>query len=382
MTSRFFPLILLVLVGCDSGSGSSAPADTSTATDQTGNDTAANPDGVTPVDVTETQGSDVLTGLPDPVSPLPTLDNGTYTWTDGTNKITFTHRDGMVLVLESSFGCVGDTGCKIKQDFAPLTCNAAYTKGYTAIVEGGMFTVTGLKGTDILTGSIQAKDAIALRYEVRPSVSCCTKEFYFEAKWKLKQDCEDFTTLDCDPYTDTNCEAGFNCIFGALDKPVCLFAGERKINEKCVNQTVCSDGHCVALEGMSESRCLKYCKTDEDCGWNIQCIGFSGKKYKVCSLPASEFETCNILTQTCTKPGEACYYAASTVFQPICLTQGTGVQGDACTSSTQCAKGFDCIAQKECMKICDTTGAGTKCDSPFTPCPDHFPSQNAGYCPE
>lgn len=380
MTSRLLPLLLLVCVGCGS-SGGGSESDQADPQDSATGDTTPEPDGVV-ADSLDTAAPDVRAGLPDPVSPLPTLDNGTYTWTDGTNKITFTHRDGMILVLESSFGCVGDTGCKIKQDFAPLTCNAAYTKGYTGLVELGMFTVQGLKGTDILTGSVQAKDRIALRYEVRPSVNCCTKDFFFEAAWKLKQDCEDYTSLDCDPYTDTNCDEGFNCIFGALDKPVCLFAGERQLNEKCINQTVCADGHCIALQGMSESHCLKYCKTDSDCGWNIQCIGFGDKKYKVCSLPASAFETCNLLQQNCTKPGEACYFAASTVYQPICITEGTGLQGDSCTTSTECAMGYDCIAQKECMKICDTTGAEPKCDSPFTPCPDHFPNQKAGYCPE
>lgn len=382
MTRRLLPLALALLLGCGGSEGSTEESpDTAVHQDvQPDQDLLDQTSGL---DVQDTQESDTtVASLPEPANPFPGLDNGTFVWTDGSNKITFTHKDGLFLVLEGSFSCVGDTGCKAKQDFTKLTCNLAYTKGYAGTLEGGKFTVTGIKGTDTLVGSVQAKDRIAMLYQERPEVSCCQKDFYFEATWKSKDDCADYATVDCDPYTDANCPEELNCIFGAYDKPVCIAAGDKAINEECATQGVCSDGYCMALEGMEKSRCLKYCKTDSDCGWNIQCLGLEGKSYKVCSLPASAFETCNLLEQNCTVAGEACYFSSSTVYQPICMKEGTGTQGDACTSSSECAKGYDCIAQKECMKLCDVTGAEPKCDSAFTHCPALVSSQSAGYCSE
>ncbi len=373
-------LLALAGLGCSGGDDSSA-ADASTqettrAVDLNSEDSALLPD----VESDETEEPQTL---PEPATPFPGLDNGTFVWSDGTNKISFTHKDGFFLLQEASFTCVGESGCKAKQDFAKLTCNQAYTKGYSATLEAGKFTITGVKGSDTVVGSVQAKDRIALLYQQRPSVSCCQKDFYFEAVWQLKEDCATYSEIDCDPYTDEHCEAGFNCIFGAYDRPVCMIAGEKAVGEECATQGLCSDGYCMSLMGMDKNRCLKYCKTDSDCGYQIACIGLEGKKWKVCSLPASAFETCNLLEQNCTKAGEACYYTSSTVFQPVCMAEGTGREGDQCSQSSDCAAGFDCIADKECMPLCTTQEGGEPgCPSAFTTCQPLYPGQKAGYCPD
>jgi len=102
----------------------------------------------------------------------------------------------------------------------------------------------------------------------------------------------------------------------------------------------------------------------------------------VCSLTTVQYEDCNQLTQNSTINGEACYFSSSPINQPVCMKEGTGEKGDPCDSSTECQKGLDCIANKECMQLCNMQGGDPECEDTFTNCPKLYQYQNAGYCDE
>jgi hypothetical protein len=321
--------------------------------------------------------------VPVPANPLPTPDAGTYSWTDGDNRISFAYNNGKIFVLESSFGCVGDTGCKVKQDFLKLTCNTAFEKGYHGDTIDGAFTITGLKKTDTLHGAMKSTTSFDLLYELTPTMECCTDYFAFTATWDNTESCSDYAQPDCDPYSDENCADGMNCIFGAGNKPACSVAGETPAGKQCSTQGNCADGVCMGLEGVEGQYCYKYCKSVNDCDYGTKCLELTGQPYNVCSLSADEFETCNLLQQSCEGAADGCYWSVSTINQPVCSKAGEGGGGDPCTSGTDCQKGFDCIANKECRKICNLTeGQEPTCDSVFTGCSNYYGPQNAGYCGE
>jgi len=354
-----------VLDGAGAGDTGSRPSDTATV-----------PDGQQP------PSKDIGFEFPTPPSTTVVLDNGTYAWSAGERKLSFAVNGDTVLLLESSFDCSGETGCKILQDVSKLTCNQAWEKNYSAQVNNNTFVIEGIKTSDRLTGILWDNSTVRFVYQLTPPVSCCDKTFSGDAVWASKDDCDDYLQTDCDPYTDQECKPGENCIFDNSGKPACFPAGEKAIGEVCSVQSQCSDGVCMATASVSEQHCFKLCAQDVDCGAGLQCMGMNGKKWKICSLKPDQYETCNILTQDCSEPGDACYWAASPINQPICLPAGTAGKKEACETSSDCQKGFDCLAAGKCYQICDTNGGDPACESPFTSCPDHYPPQHAGYCDE
>jgi len=370
--------------GCSSGGDGGKGGDTADAAlaeaDGAGGGDGAGQDGAQAEAKEDSTGPVVY---PEPADPLPELEPGTYGWTDGKNSITFAVNDGKVFLLAASFSCVGETGCKVINEFTKLTCNKAFEKGYVVDLKDGVFMMEGVKGSDKLYGAVQAADRVALVYELAPVVSCCKADFSFDAAWGLKEDCSDYANPDCDPFTDEFCEDGFNCIFGLADKPGCVLEGDAEAGAECATQGNCKDGVCMAFQTDDKQHCYKYCKTMADCGMGKQCLGIEGAPYKVCSLSTTDYEKCNLLTQNCKEEGEACYWSSSTINQPICLKVGAGEKGDECSFSNDCGPGLDCIAGKECMQICNTNdGLEPQCESPFTPCPPYFDPQDAGYCDE
>lgn len=376
MKRLYLPLLALLLVAC-SGSGDDTDNTDNTAPveDVTAGDDSTVPDTTAPLDV------DTGPQIPVPTDPLPNPQPGTYSWTDGNNKLSFAFNNGKIFVLEASFECYGTTGCKVKQDFLKLTCNKAYEKGYFAVADAGTFTVTDIKDSDTLYGAYTGSQAFTLLYELTPPMECCTEAFVFTATWDNTESCADYATPDCDPYTDANCPEGQNCIFGAGDKPVCMVTGESPVGGECSTQGNCADGYCMALEGDEGQHCYGYCKTANDCAYGSKCLELTGHNYKVCSLGADAYETCNLLQQDCEDANHGCYWSSSNINQPVCQPAGEGGNGEACTKATDCQKGFDCIAGKTCRKICNLTdGQEPQCDDIFAGCSNHYTPQNAGYC--
>jgi hypothetical protein len=377
MKNYLFILSLgLFLVACG---GDDDGKKTSNVEDLTATDAVTD---VAPADVPD-EDLDQEPQIPVPANPLPTPEPGTYSWTDGINKISFAYNSGKIFVLEASFSCMGETGCKVIQDFLKLTCNKAFEKGYFAQMDAGAFVVEGIKGSDTLYGAVQDTQSFSLLYRLTPNLTCCENAFAFTATWDNTESCADYATPDCDPYTDENCPDGKNCIFGAGDKPACTLAGEVAIGEECSVQGNCADGVCMALEGDDGQHCYGYCKNANDCIYGAKCLELTDSPFKICSLGADAYETCHILQQNCEEAGDGCYWSSSTINQPVCLPAGAGGAGDACTTGTDCQKGYDCIAGKNCRKVCNLTeGQEPECDSVFTGCSNHYTPQNAGYCGE
>ena len=366
-------LAALLFHGCDSSSGGDGNGrDDAGQTDTPAGEIAGPEDTVL--------GDDAAL-LPDPPRAPVTLDNGTFAWVQGDRKLSFAVHDGTVLLLETWFDCVGDSGCKVQNDISQLTCNQSFEKGYTATIGDNMFVLGGLKKTDTLTAVLWDNASVKFRYQVDPGF-CCTSTFFGEARWASSEDCAGFEVKDCDPYTDAECPQGQNCIFGVNEKPVCMPAGEKAIGEECAAQAQCADGVCMSISGIEGQRCFKYCENDGDCGGGIQCLGLDGKDWKICGLEADEYETCNLLSQNCTDPGDGCYWAASPINQPICLSAGTKEKKEACGTSSDCIKGFDCLNNGKCYQICNNAGGEPSCDSPFTNCVTNYSPQGAGYCDE
>lgn len=377
MKSTLLLVLFLLLPACGGGSGGNDVGEDGAGT---GPDARAG-DLTLVEEITETPDVARGPGIPVPADPLPTPEPGTYSWTDGANRLAFTYHEGTVFVLEGSFQCVGETGCKVVQDFLKLTCNKAYEKGYFANVEAGAFTVAKLKSSDTVYGAIKGTQAFEVLYELTPTMDCCQEKFLFTATWDNTESCADYATPDCDPYTDENCTEGMNCIFGAGDKPACMLAGEVPVGGECSTQGNCSDGYCMGLEGDEGQHCYGYCKTANNCAYGSKCLELTDKQYKVCSLGADAYETCNLLQQDCEDPSDGCFWSSSTINQPVCQPAGEGGNGESCTSANDCQKGFDCIAGKVCRKICNLTdGQEPQCDDIFAGCSNHYTPQNAGYC--
>lgn len=366
---------MLLALGCDSGDGGANGGDDTTAQADTPATDGTGGGGDTAV------GEDVA-GLPDPPGAPVTLDNGTFSWSVGDRKLTFTVHEGTVILLETWFDCVGDTACKIQNDVAKQTCNEAFEKGYTANIADNMFVISGVKKTDTLTAVLWDNATVKFEYLVDPGF-CCSATFHGEAKWAASEDCAGFAVKDCDPYTDAECPVGQNCIFGVNDAPVCVPAGEKAVGEECSNQNQCSDGVCMGIASVEGQRCFKYCKSDGDCGGGIQCLGLDGEDWQICGLDADEYETCNLLSQNCSDPADGCYWAASSINQPICQKAGAGEKKEDCGTSSDCMKGLDCLNSGKCYQICNTAEGGEpSCDSPFTSCVANYPAQGAGWCDE
>jgi hypothetical protein len=367
--------LFLLLPACGGDSGDGNKEADNRGTDVTVEDLLTNDDVPVAPEI------DTGPSIPVPADPLPTPEPGTYSWTDGANKLSFTYNDDKIFILEGSFHCVGDTGCKVVQDFLKLTCNKAYEKGYFANTEAGAFTVSGIKSSDTVYGAMKGSQAFEILYELTPTMDCCQDKFLFTATWDNTENCADFATPDCDPYTDENCPDGMNCIFGAGDKPVCMVAGEVAIGGECSTQGNCADGYCMGLEGDEGQHCYGYCENANDCIYGAKCLELSDKQYSVCSLGADAYETCNLLQQDCEDANDGCYWSSSTINQPVCQPAGDGENGEGCSSANDCQKGYDCIAGKTCRKICNLTdGQDPQCDDIFAGCSNHYTPQNAGYC--
>lgn len=318
--------------------------------------------------------------LPVPPTPLPELAVGLYSFDDGSNRMTLVYSGERFFLLESSFACEGASGCKIRQEFSRLSCNQSFEKGYTTGMTEGVLSLSGIKDTDSLYGAVQATDRISAVYTLTPPVECCQEEFRFDLVWDDDEDCADFAAPDCVIYTDENCEEGYNCILNAVETPQCVLEGSTAVGETCNTQISCIDGVCMALGADTKNHCYRYCQTDSDCGWNSNCLGITGKAWKVCSLSQDEYESCDLLEQACAKPGEACYIVSSPTGQPICMPVGDTAAGDPCSTSSDCQKGNDCVGGSLCRKLCNTEGGEPSCESAFDSCVTIVPWQDAGYC--
>lgn len=165
---------------------------------------------------------------------------------------------------------------------------------------------------------------------------------------------------DCNPVTNTGCEAGENCSVGdAEDNLYCLPAGDIAPFGDCSDDpSACSRGLCLGTE--TEATCMLFCDQNSDCPDNRPCnIGLQGSDFTFCGdIPVS----CNVLTQDC-PGGEACYII-SQAGDTDCSPSNGKATGATCGFLNDCAAGNLCLgsgASGTCTKVCDTAANPSTC---------------------
>jgi len=275
---------------------------------------------------------------------------------------------------KASFGCraEGDPPCVFDRAVPDLSCATSYEKGYTAELSGNQATIAVKE--DAVEAWVTGPDAIEGFYRVRPGF-CCEGDYVFRAAFVDASLCTDFETPDCDPVGATGCPDQQHCVYDDKGLPVCANDGTVAIGEAC-SGGACQAGTCLDLSGTG-ARCYRFCKTQADCG-GTTCLELTGQTWKVCGLPASAFEPCNLLAPACQDAAAGCYVSGITT-QPICLTAGTKAEGDACEQPSDCAAGLHCHVDDQCHALCGTAGP-PPCADAFDTCQPVYGA--AGVCTE
>ncbi|GEM_PF-6089443 len=188
----------------------------------------------------------------------------------------------------------------------------------------------------------------------------------------------------CDPYrTDSGCETDEKCSF--YENGCVPFEGKQAQDESCtVDGTSapivdsCAATLVCGFANGESARCLQGCRRDEQdtcvqgrqCGdWIDADLGTGAED--VC------FESCALITQTCSNVMDGCYPLAAgedTIAGCLPRTLVAGVEGEPCASQRDCGIGFACIdgltltscpSSMCCTPLCDESncvGANLKCD--------------------
>lgn len=379
-------LALLLALGCESdegggggtnrdGSSSDSNGDVSDsgATDLS-TDPGSQADGTSDGDSSTTpDGLPQITPLD--VTPL----NGTYVFVDEAEgqSLRLNVTNGKLYALKASFSCESPdpaAPCVYPRNVPEISCNSAYSAGYHGVMNGNTGSLN--VKTDLVEAWATASDVLEGYYHLNPG-KCCEETFYFRAEKKDEVLCEDVSTPDCDPYANSNCGADQHCIFNDAGLPVCAANGPTPIGGECPGlDQACAEGTCLNLGG-SGPRCYRYCKIGADCGGQ-SCIGLADSPWKVCGLPSSNFETCDLFKQDCDADTDACYLTSLTNV-PICIAEGNRGAGEACEQDNDCVGDYACHNDGTCRKICNTTqGADPRCDDVFAECISFY--GNVGVC--
>jgi len=177
----------------------------------------------------------------------------------------------------------------------------------------------------------------------------------------------------CNPYSKEGCLEGEKCAFDTQDEIACVPAGAKPIGELCDGGGDCAEGLCLGLSG-TDSRCYEFCKIDAHCEPGAECLDLLDSAYKVCEIDGI-YDFCTLLTDSC-EAGKGCYWSNDDA--PVCLPAGTGGTKDSCQGPSDCAPSHTCI-NKNCLPLCKKNEVDP-CGDAFTPCVDHYPPQQVGYC--
>jgi hypothetical protein len=156
--------------------------------------------------------------------------------------------------------------------------------------------------------------------------------------------------LECHPVGKVGCLKLQNCSPDG-DLPTCVDAGTKQELELCDQTSDCALGLICQF-----NNCVKPCATTEDCGSadpNIKC-GLGRVFDNGLGVVGSCVKRCDVVEQDC-DAGLACYLGS-------CLTSVLQKADDTpCESSTDCAKGLDCLSTGYCSAYCDTGAQQDTC---------------------
>ena len=194
----------------------------------------------------------------------------------------------------------------------------------------------------------------------------------------------------CDPFVADSCGAGMACRGGAMGAPAACAstaAMVRGIGEACTVGNQCIGGS-ACLDFGDGLRCQQLCPMGSigSCGSGFACNGtITGGDacIQVCRpLP----EVCDIYTQDCVDPTEACTFATNPETGERytgCRTAGTRTDGQPCGGGMgSCARGLVCITEMgvaSCHFACDPDTTPTTCPA-MQACTGTARSWGVGYC--
>ena len=179
----------------------------------------------------------------------------------------------------------------------------------------------------------------------------------------MTDESEDTGVLDtagCDPLLDPleECGADMAC---DLDTLTCVSReGAGVVDDVCDDDGTCSPG-LICFDGRCHSLCDPEA-ADSTCADAEVCVQALDPIPGVCR------ETCVLLDQDCTQPGDACNTGLGAGLEPVAVctsNPGTGADGDACQVDGDCASNYLCTstavhsvpclnnASACCTPICD-----------------------------
>jgi hypothetical protein len=151
---------------------------------------------------------------------------------------------------------------------------------------------------------------------------------------------------------DTLCPSGQKCEWTGSETE-CVVEGTQGIGDTCVYSTDCGSQLVCSGEGF----CREYCTRDSDCRDGECAFTLSGSSYGLCSRScdpaAGSSDGCNF--------DESCRLLNTGRATEVtdCGDYGSGFEGAACSSTTDCFAGYACVGGS-CREVCQL---GTSCSS-------------------
>jgi hypothetical protein len=159
---------------------------------------------------------------------------------------------------------------------------------------------------------------------------------------------------DCDSFPICNCLPGQNCIPTAdLTKLTCYDAGPKGLHDQCGSSGACAKGHVCA-----NNVCIQYCDCDSDCtpvSSAAVCRSGGVLGFGFCAA------NCDPLDPKAQCNGNGCDFID--LVTTVCKGAGSGMGAGTCVGANKlnCAPGYKCILNKDCMKFCRVTHALEDC---------------------
>ncbi|MEZ4268670.1 MAG: hypothetical protein R3F39_20115 [Myxococcota bacterium] len=189
----------------------------------------------------------------------------------------------------------------------------------------------------------------------------------------------DTVAVACNPISDQGCTEGQTCSYNPdSTTPLCVVKGVLPATAGCGGGLgSCDHGICLNLNDTG-NLCYEFCKIDDHCQANSECLALTDSTYKVCKI-AGIYKTCELLADATCGAGKGCY-STSDEPDPICLPVGAAGNGESCGNvANGCAAGLACV-NTACTRLCDKSAA-KPCGDEFTQCSNYLDaSSNIGIC--
>ncbi len=191
----------------------------------------------------------------------------------------------------------------------------------------------------------------------------------------------------CDVFLSCGCNPGMKCTSAQMGLG-CMNAGSNQNGQSCASDTDCAPGTvCLLYGGMTT--CHQFCDDLHACVSSVEAcyVGVNDRSVPPMVVATVCGPTCSLLDQDCKIAGQACY--PSPDVYPVaemgtCRPTGTLLQGDACTSSSNCSPGYLCVKPSGsttsiCAKMCDRQDGAPGCGG-NTSCVALSGSTQTGLC--